>query len=514
MEGKDSDFMSTVNKINAYNTRIKEGVKSAQELNETLEGLANKISSSSPAFLQNHKAGLLEASDELGKVFKKITSVSKTVGVVMDLFEAFSGKDPESSTSTTPEATTYELSLQGTMDIQEVLNGTTIKIPGVQLPTGQQNPPIYYYDCPMGVFNLKSTPVIQSTTSYERTACPGISGYYIYQVPQPVYSGYSGYYRKYKLNSDIQVAVNNVPGMTLTDIKFAIVCRPSGYNITDQIITVNTFYNSLGQATNIPLANPVYNDLQSGRLIVHKFDQDNNTVIFGSPYLDKNCIKGYTLEVPENTNVQLAVIAVFNGTTDPVIFKATYNFDVQEVSPADSRRCGSNEQSTFPYSSYFTGSLSPVSLSNHPNSSPYIAPYITMTPGFQGTPGFSAIPQGYPTICVGNTGINYSAEPSSCGNSQGQRVAQLDVLDKPVESVSIYPNPTLGKFNLNFNYDKDKSIEVNVFNAMGREIYSSNLGSIGIGQVEIDLSSEAVGMYMVKIKSNNDITYEKVILNK
>jgi len=108
---------------------------------------------------------------------------------------------------------------------------------------------------------------------------------------------------------------------------------------------------------------------------------------------------------------------------------------------------------------------------------------------------------------------------NSTRNNQTQWVAgpgNTDslIVDKVIDRISIFPNPTAGMFNLNFNYLNEKNIEITVLNSLGKTVFYDNMGKIGIGQVKIDLIDEAEGMYMIKIISDNDLSYKKIILSK
>ena len=67
-------------------------------------------------------------------------------------------------------------------------------------------------------------------------------------------------------------------------------------------------------------------------------------------------------------------------------------------------------------------------------------------------------------------------------------------------NVSVYPNPSKGKFNILVNSKWSLVNKIQVYNALGEEIYSSKLAP-GINTLEISASN---GVYMYRIISDND----------
>jgi GH18 family chitinase len=128
--------------------------------------------------------------------------------------------------------------------------------------------------------------------------------------------------------------------------------------------------------------------------------------------------------------------------------------------------------------------------------------YIVLNPGFY-APSGSIFSAEINTLCHENPArMAFSPEPFD-GNALSAS-----------ESIRAYPNPTSSKLNLDLNFDTEKEMEVSVYNTLGKEVYGSNIGYNAMAHLEIDLSNEPAGMFIVKIKSGNDIHYKKVILSK
>ena len=78
-------------------------------------------------------------------------------------------------------------------------------------------------------------------------------------------------------------------------------------------------------------------------------------------------------------------------------------------------------------------------------------------------------------------------------------------------TIAVYPNPSTGLFQIDFNTNADMNITVQVTNVLGESVYVRELGSInGTHKDAIDITTAAPGVYYVTILSNN----EKVMMSK
>jgi hypothetical protein len=79
------------------------------------------------------------------------------------------------------------------------------------------------------------------------------------------------------------------------------------------------------------------------------------------------------------------------------------------------------------------------------------------------------------------------------------------------QSLNVYPNPNSGKFRIEFTTEGVNKTEVNVVNALGQVIYNEALGNVaGQQNIDVDLTNEAKGMYVVKVKSNGVTSFRKI----
>lgn len=73
-------------------------------------------------------------------------------------------------------------------------------------------------------------------------------------------------------------------------------------------------------------------------------------------------------------------------------------------------------------------------------------------------------------------------------------------------NMEVYPNPNNGQFTIKLN----QSAKVEIISAVGHTVYSSQL----IGKEMIDLSSQAEGVYFVKVETNTESKVLKVVVRK
>jgi hypothetical protein len=94
-------------------------------------------------------------------------------------------------------------------------------------------------------------------------------------------------------------------------------------------------------------------------------------------------------------------------------------------------------------------------------------------------------------------------------NSYGTIVAVEKCRNDVAETLTLFPNPSTGKFDLLFTGDKDQICSTEVFNALGEKILESGHFLPGI-----DLSGKSAGTYIVQIRLNATIINRQIILRK
>lgn len=83
-----------------------------------------------------------------------------------------------------------------------------------------------------------------------------------------------------------------------------------------------------------------------------------------------------------------------------------------------------------------------------------------------------------------------------------------------MEEMKLYPNPNNGKFNLNFNLKSKGDAEVTVYDMQGKQVYNEKLPNFqGEYNKPIDISSNAKGVYFVKILQGKNAQVKKIVLD-
>ena len=144
----------------------------------------------------------------------------------------------------------------------------------------------------------------------------------------------------------------------------------------------------------------------------------------------------------------------------------------------------------------------------------YLADYISNEPASHGYIRFkvalqSALPSG--TVIQNRASIYFDSNPAVLTNrvtntlSSTVGVNQLAITNDAVE---IYPNPSSGIFHISDS--KNQVNTVKVFNLMGELVYSISSPSGKSGEVSIDLSKVAKGIYFVQISTDLGVVNKKV----
>lgn len=82
-----------------------------------------------------------------------------------------------------------------------------------------------------------------------------------------------------------------------------------------------------------------------------------------------------------------------------------------------------------------------------------------------------------------------------------------------LDALTLYPNPSNGKFDLSFQAPEEGNLEVQVRDLQGRTVYEESASEFnGIYQNNIDISEESAGVYFLSITLNGKSTTKKMIM--
>ncbi|MGB1247437.1 MAG: LamG-like jellyroll fold domain-containing protein [Chitinophagales bacterium] len=119
--------------------------------------------------------------------------------------------------------------------------------------------------------------------------------------------------------------------------------------------------------------------------------------------------------------------------------------------------------------------------------------------------------QGFnPHLIVASYEISKSNTPFHTDTTYSPVTGIRDIADNPIE-FNVYPNPNIGKFII----DVSPNIEdysVTIYDVIGNRVLKNN--HIVEGQIDIDISGVARGVYVVQISAEGHSTTKKIIIEK
>ncbi|HTA81896.1 MAG TPA: T9SS type A sorting domain-containing protein, partial [Bacteroidia bacterium] len=107
--------------------------------------------------------------------------------------------------------------------------------------------------------------------------------------------------------------------------------------------------------------------------------------------------------------------------------------------------------------------------------------------------------------------INYNASKSNTGTVTFGPTGIPNVSSPG--SLDIYPNPTRGVFNMSLVLNSQQNVDIKIYNTLGQVIKEETYGqSYGKAIKQFDMSAYGKGVYFVKVTTNNDVQYRKVVI--
>ncbi len=92
-------------------------------------------------------------------------------------------------------------------------------------------------------------------------------------------------------------------------------------------------------------------------------------------------------------------------------------------------------------------------------------------------------------------------------------VKNVDNNTLQVEKLNFYPNPTSGKFKLDFALDTKEDVKIKILDAAGKEVYKENLKQFtGSYSKEIDITGNKKGVYFIIINQGDKYKSKKIVL--
>jgi len=109
--------------------------------------------------------------------------------------------------------------------------------------------------------------------------------------------------------------------------------------------------------------------------------------------------------------------------------------------------------------------------------------------------------------CTFGGHFGYAYIACSCGNT-----TSINEINNKENNITAFPNPSNGNFTLQFAGNGNEITEFTVFNILNKEVYSGKLKTTaGTNHAHIDLSGLSDGVYMIRIKIDENLYSEKII---
>ncbi len=81
-------------------------------------------------------------------------------------------------------------------------------------------------------------------------------------------------------------------------------------------------------------------------------------------------------------------------------------------------------------------------------------------------------------------------------------------------SISIFPNPSSGSFNLELNGKSDELVQIRIYNAIGNIVFESKNISINKSHTEkINLDVDQ-GVYYLRVEGKDILVNRKIVINR
>lgn len=78
--------------------------------------------------------------------------------------------------------------------------------------------------------------------------------------------------------------------------------------------------------------------------------------------------------------------------------------------------------------------------------------------------------------------------------------------------ISVYPNPGSGLFTVGFGFESAKNVTLNVYNLIGENVYNEQLYAMPGSSRQVNLNELPDGVYLMEVRTENNSTTQKIIL--
>lgn len=97
---------------------------------------------------------------------------------------------------------------------------------------------------------------------------------------------------------------------------------------------------------------------------------------------------------------------------------------------------------------------------------------------------------------------------------EGGCITGLGKEDNFGEGISVFPNPTTGRFTISFHTPSQEQVSIKVINPLGQEIAGAAEGNKSAGTLTVDLTNHASGVYMLHIMAGNKTAVKRIVVSR
>ncbi|WP_020533547.1 Ig-like domain-containing protein [Flexithrix dorotheae] len=112
-----------------------------------------------------------------------------------------------------------------------------------------------------------------------------------------------------------------------------------------------------------------------------------------------------------------------------------------------------------------------------------------------------------------SSGATYVSDPVRIGVGEEPGPLGINKGDEEKIGLNLYPNPSSGSFNVNFNVLKPGNLSLKMVNFLGKEVYQENVGMVsGENIIPLELTGNPAGLYLVILELNEEVFIKKIML--
>lgn len=486
----------------------------------------------------------------LGKVLGVASNISSIFGAVGTLIGAIWPDDstPAGPPPFTPTVSKGSISLTGTITTTFPLRGVVCQVPGTKHSSDLSTAP--YYDCALGLFNIKHPLVLNKRTYYDGGD---------YNSAENFCSDYTTFHQEatqstaYQVQNDLEGAYNKAAGFDLISAEAALVAEvPLPRQEAADLSQTNIGWGDDCNGYN--LFNYQGLEVQGGVLELTKIGHytssaDNAPTTLQTPFVPFGCIQNTAFSVWPGAKVYLRVKVILKSSDtsrpQPLVYyvqdyAVVINDNAPPTNPAFAEYSGNppftnlptsllNVPSAITVGGQFSSPVIKQALSTLSTSNPAAFSHAVATPsqllagnsvalqeGFsvtEGTNFVAAIGLTSQRSC-GNNSVTANTEPWGY-NTSAYRMAALATGTRSSSSapkLEVFPNPTDGIFSVAVHSYTGKATVV-LFNSLGQKQLSKTIQLTGGTTERLDASTLPKGVYILQLTTSEGIFTQRVVLH-